>query len=337
MKEMTFPIRDKVLQGESGQGYVLRMATANGLRGLPFVKACLGRSRFQTLDAADATSVSKWFGASEAELTQALGRLSRKDEGERFSYAGHDMGRSYFVNRGHPRVCSRCLSLNGYCRAEWDFVLAVACPRHACLLHDRCPMCTRALDWNRPSLMSCHCYSDLRMWPSQDGLPSLLETAFARWVSMAVAPLTLDESPVNSAWIEQDGLMRLLRPLSLGAGLSLTYALASSAGRCADGVNQRVRKKASLSQGRQVLVVADQLVQRIADGQRIELQESQRTVTVALLFEAIVKAKCPEDKAIALSILSAVYKKGGRTRWSGRYGQLSQMQLFEPSVSAPPC
>lgn len=316
------------MQGESGQGYVLRMATANGLRGLPFVKACLGRSRFQTLDAEDAASLSKWFGAPEAELTQALGRLSRKDEDEGFSYAGHDIGRSYFVNRGHPRVCPHCLSLHGCCRAEWDFVLVVACPRHACLLSDRCPMCTRALDWNRPSFFNCHCYSDLRGWPSADGRPTLLETAFARWVSMAVAPSTLDQSPGNSLEVGQDGLIRLLRPLSLGAGLSLTYALASSAERCAVGVNQRVRKKASLSQGRQVLVVADQLVRRIADGQRIELRESQRTVTVALLFEAMVKANCPEDKAIALSILSAVYKKGGRTRWSGRYGQLSQMQLF---------
>lgn len=154
-KELAFPIRDRVIPGESGQGYVLRMATANGLRGLPFVKACLGRSRFQTLEAQDAPSVSKWFGAPEGELAQALGRLSRKTEDEEFSYAGHDIGRSYFVNRGQPRVCPRCLSQHGYCRAEWDFVLVVACPQHACLLHDQCPVCTRVLDWNRPSFLNC--------------------------------------------------------------------------------------------------------------------------------------------------------------------------------------
>lgn len=327
-KELAFPIRDRVMPGESGQGYVLRMATANGLRGLPFVKGCLGRSRFQTLDAQDAASISKWFGAPADELAQALGRLSRKTEDEEFSYAGHDIGRSYFVNRGQPRVCPRCLSQYGYCRAEWDFVLVVTCPQHACLLHDRCPVCTRVLDWNRPSFLNCHCYADLRTWPPSDGGPSVLEMAFARWVSTAVAPSTLDQSSWPLERGGQDGLMRLLRPLSLGAGLSLTYALASSADPSMVRVGQRVRKKASLLQGRQVLQLADQLVRDISDGQRIELRDSQRTVTVALLFEAMTKARCSEDRAIALSILSSVFMRGGRTRWTGRYAQLSQMPLF---------
>ncbi|KRC03851.1 hypothetical protein ASE11_24835 [Hydrogenophaga sp. Root209] len=77
-----------------------------------------------------------------------------------------------------------------------------------------------------------------------------------------------------------------------------------------------------------MLQAANHLVQRIADGDQIELKVGQRSVTLALLFEAMSKAKCPEDKSIALSILSCILRQGGRTKWSGPYGQLSQMPLF---------
>jgi hypothetical protein len=55
---------------------------------------------------------------------------------------------------------------------------------------------------------------------------------------------------------------------------------------------------------------------------------SQRSVTLALLFEAMSKAKCPEDGSIALSILTYILRQGRRATWSGRYAPLSQMPLF---------
>lgn len=328
LSDPSFPLRDTVRPGESGQGYVLRMATDNGLRGLPFVKSGLGRSRFHTLDADDASRLSKWFGAPEGELAEALGRISRNAAHDGFSYAGQEIGRSYFLNRGRPRVCPQCLTQHGFCRSEWDFVLIVACPRHDCLLEDRCPVCDRALDWNRPSLTACQCYSDIRSWKAQSVLPPALELAYAQWVTAFLAPGACDQTPVASTDGARFALLRLLQPLSLGAGLSLTYALASASQYPLSGGCQRVKKKTSLLHGQQVLQAADRLVQRIAGGERIELRVGQRTVTLALLFEAMSKATCPEDKSIALSILSCVLRQGGRTKWSGRYGQLSQMPLF---------
>lgn len=326
--EPSFPLRDTVRPGESGQGYVLRMATDNRLRGLPFVKSGLGRSRFHTLDADDASRISKWFGAPQGELEDALGRISRDAAKRGFSYAGQEIGRSYFLNRGRPRVCPKCLSQHGFCRSEWDFVLVVACPRHECLLEDRCPVCDRALDWNRPSLTACQCYSDIRSWTAQSIVPPALELAYAQWVNSFLAHGAGDQTAGVCADGAQFALLRLLQPLSLGAGLSLTYALSSAYQYPLSGGGQRVKKKTSLLHGRQVLQEADRLVQRIAEGERIELRVSQRTVTVALLFEAISKAICPEDKSIALSILSCIFRQGGRTKWSGQYGQLSQLPLF---------
>ncbi|WP_382328815.1 TniQ family protein [Hydrogenophaga sp. UC242_50] len=304
------------------------MATDNGLRGLPSVKSGLGRSRFHTLDASDAMRLSRWFGAPQADLAEALGRISRSAAEEGFSYAGREIGRSYFLNRGRPRVCPHCLVQHGYCRSAWDFVLVAACPQHVCALEDRCPVCARALDWNRPSLMVCQCWSDLRSWrPAAVDLHSL-ELAFARWVAVAVAPASIDQDRGSAVEAGQFGLLRLLRPLSLGAGLSLTYALASTAEYSLGMTGQRVRKKTSLLHARQVLQAADELVRRISEGQPIALRVSRRSVTLALLYEAMRRAKCPEDGSIALSLLSHILRQGGRTKWTGRYGQLSQMSLF---------
>lgn len=328
LTDPSFPLRDTVRPGESGQGYVLRMASENGLRGLPFVKSGLGRSRSHTLDADDAVRISKWFGAPEGELAEALGRIARDAAKTSFSYAGQGIGRSYFLNRGRPRVCPQCLSQDGFCRVEWDFVLVVACPRHGCLLADRCPVCNKAVDWNRPSLTACQCYSDLRGWKAQSVVPPTLETAFAQWVSAFVAPDTFEQAAAKNTDGARFALLRLLQPLSLGAGLSLTYALASAGQYPLSGDGQRVKKKTSLHHGIQVLQAADWLTQRIVQGERIELRVSQRSVTVALLSEAMNKATCPEDRSIALSILGAVLRQGSRTKWSGQYAQLSQLPLF---------
>lgn len=324
----SFPLRDTVRSGESGQGYVLRMATDNGLRGLPFVKSGLGRSRFHTLDADDASRISRWFGAPEGVLAEALGRTSTDTASAGFAYAGQEIGRSYFLNRGHPRVCPHCLSQHGFCRSEWDFVLVVACSRHACYLEDKCGVCSRPLDWNRPSLMTCQCYSDMRSWSTHSAGHRTLELAFAQWVTASLAPDAVGWPSSPGSDTEQLGLLRLLQPLSLGSGLSLTYALASATQYPLGGLGQRVRKKTSIPYGRQVLHAANHLVHRIAGGEQIELKVSQRSVTLALLVEAMSKAKCPEDKSIALSILSCILRQGGRTKWSGPYGQLSQMSLF---------
>lgn len=327
--EPAFPVRDTVQPGESGQGYVLRLATANGLRGLPVVKSGLGRSRFQTLDGDDAARLSKWFGASEEVLLMALGHISRGASGEGFSYAGQEIGRSYFLNRGHPRVCPQCLTQDGFCRVEWDFSLVVACPHHSCHLADRCAMCGSALDWNRPGLMACRCGIDIRGWPTQSLTPIALERFFAQWVAEAMSFGADVRAPLDRVDPAPFGLLRLLRPLSLGAGLSLTYALASLTQHPKSGAVPIARKKTSMLYASQLINDAELLVQRILGGERIELKVSQRTVTLGLLFEAMSRARCPEDRSMAFSVLSFVLRQGGRTSWSSQYGQLSQMALFD--------
>lgn len=305
------------------------MASENGLRGLPMVKRGLGHSHSQTLDGDDAARLSKWFGVPEVVLLEALGHVSRSASHEGFSYAGQEIGRSYFLNRGHPRVCPRCLAQYGFCRAEWDFSLVVACPRHDCHLEDTCPECQHALEWNRPGLVACRCGIDIRRWRTQPVTIPTIEHSFAQWLTEAMDFGVGVRASLDRADPAPFGLLRLLRPLSPGAGLSLTYALASATQHPKYGEVPMAKKKTSMLHASQLLHGADLLVQRILEGERIELKVGQRSVTLGLLFEAMSRARCPEDRSLSLSILSFVLRQGGRTSWSSRYGQLSQMTLFD--------
>ncbi len=63
--------------------------------------------------------------------------------------------------------------------------------------------------------------------------------------------------------------------------------------------------------------------------ERNELKVGQQTVTLGRLFEPMSRARCSEDRTMALLVLSFVLWQGGRTSWSSQYGQLSQMALFD--------
>ena len=157
----SFPIKDSLRRGESGQGYALRMAGENSLPGLPLLKKWLGKSQFATLDSVDAPLMGHWFGAHFSELEDALGLTSIGRNEGRYLYGGHSIGRSYFINRMYPRICPECLKEDRYCRLSWDFSLVTACNRHGAALIDRCVTCGRVLSWNRSTIGVCSCGSAL--------------------------------------------------------------------------------------------------------------------------------------------------------------------------------
>lgn len=325
VKGMTFPMRDDVRPLESGQGYVLRMAPQNGLRGLPEVKKLLGKSRFSSLDAADADVLSRWFGAVSDRLAMALGRIAIGAGSTSIEYGGQRLERSYFVHRSVPRICPQCLFEGGYCFAQWDFSLVCACERHACALIDRCPFCQRALSWNRCSLSACDCGHAL-VSALDGGTPSDLEQGFSSWVTSCLA------SEVGSLSLPQpmqrSGLLALLRPLSLNSGLCLVYALASSAGYAGEGGPPCDHKKSSLTQAKRYLQLADQFVSRVLSGDPVSFRVSRPSVATHLLLEAIGGAKTEADRSVAHSLLTCVLRQGGRSRWDGVHPEASQMSLF---------
>lgn len=70
------PQQDEIQQGESGQGYVLRMALNNGLRSVVTIKTLLGKTHSMAFDANDAPYLAHWLGAEKDRLAFSLEQIA---------------------------------------------------------------------------------------------------------------------------------------------------------------------------------------------------------------------------------------------------------------------
>lgn len=136
---MSLLIRPQLTLGEGPQGFLFRLAEANGLGlatlidlGVYFDAHVLKRLGFfpsQSLE------VSPYAKALECELVLNLNSW----------------------NRTAPRFCPECLREKGYWRFGWEILFFDACPVHHAWLMDRCPTCNQYLSWKRPELLRCAC------------------------------------------------------------------------------------------------------------------------------------------------------------------------------------
>lgn len=321
--------------GESGQGYALRLAAENQLNGLPQVKILLGKSRYATLDAVDTPLLHRWFGADVESLDQALGWTHTGLNSTGYVYAGQALGRSYFLNRGYPRVCFECLRSHGYCPATWDFSLHTACATHGVVLSDLCPHCIRPLSWNRPAPRICHCYHELST-QAEPKMAAELEIQFAVWCAYRshndrsteteAARIARRIAAGQAAW---EPLMRLLWPLSLNGGMHVSYALATAAGYEKSLPKIGPRPRTPLDKARHSLFRANELAAMI-DRQlgAVQLPIERPSVVIQLLAECMTGGAPPADRHLAQSLLTTVLHQKRKTKWSGANPQLSQMALF---------
>lgn len=332
---LDFPIKDQIWAHESGQGYALRMAFENHLKGLPQLKRWLGKSRYSVLDQADARLLHRWFGAEEGSLAKALGQTTTGVGYESYTIAGHSLSRSYFINRSYPRVCVQCLSTTGVCACSWDLALVVACSIHSTLLTDHCPQCQRTLSWHRPGPNACNCgcalSSHVKEWPGEG--PSALEVKFAEWASHAVcspgvADKNTDVAHQGAQVIDEDGLMRFLSGMSLNGGLLFTHALECAA-RYVDSVpHDRSRPQRPLKKARRILSSADQVAHILSkDWQSIVITE-RPSVVINLLADCMAAHMPQNDRSLASSLLSTMLFQRRKVGWKSPHPQLSQMELF---------
>jgi hypothetical protein len=333
-QEYVFPVQDTVRPGESGQGYALRLAAENHLNGLPQLKIWLRKSRFATLDAVDTPLLHRWFGADERCLDHALGWTHTGHNSEGYVYAGHPLGRSYFLNRSHPRVCIKCLQAEGYCKAAWDFSLTVACAQHGDVLTDTCPHCNRPLTWHRPTPGTCSCHLDF-FAAGESATATPLEVQFAAWIDQRIEKNTCVKhgteplTPTNiEPPVELTPLMRLVWPLSLNGGLCVTYALATAAGYDEASSSGELRPRTPLKKAQKILLNADQFAQKIQRQDEMHLRVKRPSVVVQLLADSMTNKGPPADRNLAQSLLCNILQIKGKARWSGINPQLSQLHLF---------
>lgn len=328
----SFPFQDEVRDGESGQGYALRMAHGNGLSGLARVKQLLGKTHSSVLDASDAVPLAQWFGGSVQLLEFSLERLNlgRREAGSH--YAGHPLGRSYFLTRSFPRVCPDCLRELGYCRTAWDLTLSVACVRHRRVLLDRCPSCLRTLSWNRPGLEACSCGYPLSMSdaPEEATTDELLvahvvdqrmgdHAAFGEGCPMA-------ESEEGVVGVPR--FASLLRNLSLDGVMRIIYALATAAMYDAE-VKAEKRERGALMKARQTIALAAKFGAKVTRLEAPDLQTRRPSVLIDLLSDVASSSRATSsDASLARSMLGWLMVNSPTSTLASRHASLSQMELF---------
>lgn len=152
--DLAYPVRPRPVLNESTQGYLKRVASANG-----FVSA---RHLFSSL-------CTRQQGAFD-ELCSRL-RLSIEDRALLFGslpthWAHTDiplgLGISDF-NQTHGRWCPLCLREGGVLLGQWTLKLVCTCPKHGIWLQEVCTRCGASPNWGDvvQSKGQCHCGESL--------------------------------------------------------------------------------------------------------------------------------------------------------------------------------
>lgn len=169
------PVQDELNPEESGNGYVLRLARANGMS-FGHVMLLMASPGHCYLPSSAVGHAAYMFGADTYKLHRTVPARFRDAGQMRVLFMGHVFSRTYMVRSARPQMCPRCLGEMGYAKAFWELSLATVCANHRVRLVDMCPHCGRTLSWRRPSLTQCWCGADLRDVTS--GLTSDAEIEF---------------------------------------------------------------------------------------------------------------------------------------------------------------
>lgn len=170
-----------VIPLESPVGYLLRLANANGFRGIGRLLPLLGVDREYVIT----------MGWNFDPLRPLLGAQSLPDG---FGYKRGANARGAINLQGHAsasehvgfrtaRVCPDCLTESAHIRGEWDLKAYVACHRHGRMMLKCCDACGQRISAFRCSLTHCNCGKDLRaaeFKPAPDVLLALMEVLHAK-------------------------------------------------------------------------------------------------------------------------------------------------------------
>lgn len=328
---LSFPIREQIAPEESGQGYALRMSQLNAIPGLKELKKLMGKGSASLLSETDAKFLSMTFGASVDYLKFALGSAAYGDSPGQHIYAGHHLSKPSFINRTFPRICPVCIRDGGRSKLSWDFTAVTACHEHRLVLLDVCEGCGKRISWSRLGAEVCSCSAVL------DGMKVQamdVEIEFANWLALQIQTAHPDKS-IRSMAISaleransQDGLMVLIWPLSLNAGLLIYSALGLAAKKFRLDAQSMQATSRLLSKARSALILADCLARQLETQDYGGFELSSRNPVVNMIAECMSSWGTPADKSLAQSLL---IKLGGMYKarhWTSPNPQLSQMMLF---------
>ena len=332
--EMRFPIRLPLELDECGQGYLLRLGSLNIFEKAR--QALSGNAWGSMPTELDAEIVSRWFGESVPKLRWALGAANSSTAKGPTLYGGHQLSRPTFINRTQPRVCTACLKEDEYCKFSWDFSLTTACHHHQIALIDRCNTCHSALRWRRPSPSACRCWSQLSL-SSSTYQPQVVDFEFERWVQLQMRSKSLDPNLCAEAASMQkstrpsSALMKMIWPMSLDAGLLITYALSTAAGSPFLALSASLSCRPSLERAQAAINAANQLATQLHEHQVAQMYIGSSKKAFELIASCLSHNFSAADRGFAQSLLTLLIKRYKTQRWSRLNHSFRSWVYFEYS------
>lgn len=213
--------RPKPIAGESFDGYLLRLAEANGYVSDRWITELAGIEGRLSTGTGDVEPLARLLGHDPA-LLEAMRYPPSPWAGRRRInlFNGRPINR-LAINMDRPRVCTACLAESAHLRMAWELAPAAICPSHGMVLLDACPTCGKAISWNRSHVCQCHhCGADFRK-----AVPPQADTRGTSLSAQILAAAGLAEAPVEGL-----GFPAELRALSLADLVQALLLLGAAAG-----------------------------------------------------------------------------------------------------------
>lgn len=172
-----FLLRVIPFEDESLAGYILRATEKNGYEEVSWVLKEIGCKASEIHQEHQIHRLANFTGAPFDTLWN-LSYSPVSARGSKVRLIGKPV-RRYHIDPIRPKICPVCLTERGYCRAEWDIRVVVACWKHGQRLIDACGGCGQRLSWTRPSVSRCVCGYNLLSSgsePADDAVTALMHS-----------------------------------------------------------------------------------------------------------------------------------------------------------------
>ena len=306
------PISLDPATGESGVGFLLRVAATNGIS-MHKLRQLVGMSAAETFTAKHEDRLFALVGLAGRGVPDLLSRIV--SGGGSRCYGHRFRGRTMLRFR-RPQVCPSCLREAGTCWATWDLSISVVCVRHNCFLQDLCTTCHAQIRWNRPAVEWGHCKHFLGRIEGRECVsPDLI--AAQRITEDIFAHQEPDFSMVGASY----------SGISLDAWGSLLWAWGSIPHALASPQHSLTASVPSSLMAREIVARAIARLRERAEKGR-EISSLTHVVADAPLIGCILDPSTESDRTIFLQMFGAVFGEYEVAALVRRHRILSQMTLF---------
>ena len=298
--------------GESGVGFLLRVATTNGIS-MHKLRQLAGMTAAENFTAKHEDRLFALVGMVGSEAHNLLPRVVT---GGGVQCYGHRFRERTMLRFRRPQVCPCCLREARNCWATWDLSISVVCVRHKCFLKDLCATCHAPIRWNRPAVEWGHCKHFLGRVDEQECVPPELITA-----QRITDDIFFQQEPDFS------GVGVSYSCISLDAWGSLLWAWGSIPRPLATAQQSLTSSVPSSSVAREIVARAITRLRESAVVGR-EVSNLAQVIADTPLIGCILDPSIESDRTVFLQIYGAVFGEREVVALMRRHRVLSQMTLF---------